>query len=439
MGDRLYKLVTKDEESVDLSKGISEEASKEVPENFGRQVVASVASKTGDQLTKPGLVLTWLLTALGAPALTIGLLVPIREAGALLPQIPFANVIGRYRHRKRFWVFGSLLQGSAVIGIGVAALGLSGPALGWTVVGLLVFFSLARALCSISSKDLMGKTIPKTRRGRLSGLASSISGGIAVLVGVYFALNRAEEFTVVVLTSMIFFAGLLWWVGAWLMSRVVEYASPTNGDAGVLVEFKASLELLKEDPVFLRFCMVRGMLASTVLSMPFYVVLAHESTGGRIRSLGSLMIAGSLATALSGVVWGRLSDFSSRRTLAVAGLSAGLIGCLTAAISTLAFGETTAVYVYGGLFFLIGLSHTGIRNGRKTYLVDHANRENRAQLVAVSNTLMGMVLLVSGSLGLLAETLGTRGVILVFALLGIAGGVMAFYLPETSGSQEKSS
>lgn len=426
----MYKLVTDDDEAADLSKGISEEASKEVPENFGRQVVASVASKTGDQLTKPGLILTWLLTALGAPPITIGLLVPVREAGALLPQIPFANVMARFERRKRFWVLGSLLQGASVVGIGFAALGLSGASLGWTVVGLLVIFSLARSLCSLSSKDLLGKTIPKARRGRLGGLASSISGWVAVAVGVFFAFNRAEELPIIVFTGIIFSAGALWWLGAWLMSRVIEYDSPVNGRKEMLKEMRENLAFLKKDPVFFRFCIARGLLASTVLSMPFYVVLAHESSGGRIQSLGLLMIAGSLATALSGVVWGKLSDSSSRRTLAVAGISAGLIGCLTAGVSTLAFGESAAIYIYGGLFFLIGLSHTGIRNGRKTYLVDHANQENRAQLVAVSNSLMGFVLLASGSFGLLAETIGARGVILVFALLGIVGGGLAFFLPE---------
>jgi hypothetical protein len=431
MGDKLYNLVTKGDKSADFSKDISEQASEQVPENFGRQVIASVASKTGDQLTKPGLILTWLLTALGAPAITIGLLVPVREAGSLLPQIFFANFMGRYPLRKTFWVFGSILQGLAVVAIGYSALNLEGAAMGWTTVGILAIFSLSRAICSISSKDLLGKTIPKTRRGRLSGLASSFSGWIAVFVGLYFVFNRAQELPLHILVGMLFAAGGFWFLGAWFMGRVIEYAQPTNDGSHPLKEMLESLTLLNQDPVFLKFCIARGLLASTVLSMPFYVVLAHGATGGRIKSLGLLMIAGSLATAVSGVVWGKLSDSSSRRTLAIAGTAAGLIGCVTAAISSLEFGATSAAFIYGGLFFLIGLSHTGIRNGRKTYLVDYATADNRAKLVAVSNTLMGLVLLISGSLGLLAEAIGARAIILVFALLGLAGSAIAFSLPET--------
>ena len=318
--------------------------------------------------------------------------------------------------------------------MGFVALFLKGPLAGWSVVGLLVIFSLARGACSISSKDLLGKTIPKTRRGRLGGLASSISGWIAVGVAIFFIANKAQEIPLSLFAGVLFAAGALWLFAASMMSRVIENPGATSSGDGFFEELKETLGLVKDDPIFLRFCLARALLASTVLSMPFYVVLAHEATGGRIRSLGILMIASSLATALSGVIWGKKSDASSRKTLTVAGLAAGLIGCLTASLSSLELGETGAAWLYGALFFLIGLAHTGIRNGRKTYLVDHATKDNRARLVAVSNTLMGIVLLLSGSFGLLAGALGERAIILIFGILGIAGGLLALTLPEAGES-----
>jgi MFS family permease len=229
---------------------------------------------------------------------------------------------------------------------------------------------------------------------------------------------------------LLFIAGALWIVAAGVMMTLIEEPSETSGDGNPLLDALESLKFLREDKVFLRFCIARALLASTVLSMPFYVVLAHRATDGKAASLGLLMIAGSLATALSGATWGKLSDRSSRKTLAIAGLSAGLIGCLTAAISGLEWERISALWIYGILFFLIGLAHTGIRIGRKTYLVDHAENDNRARLVAVSNTLMGLVLLASGSFGLLVGIVGERVVILVFAVLGILGSFMAFRLPE---------
>lgn len=430
MEEKIYHLVSDDNEDARICKDISEEACDAVPKNFGKQVLAQVCTKTGDQLSKPGLILTWLLTALGAPAATIGLLVPIREAGSLLPQMMVGGVIRRYPVRKYFWVIGSVLQGLAVLGMALAAWQLTGAAAGWTVVALLVLFSLSRGVCSIASKDLLGKTIPKTRRGRLGGLASSVSGWIAVGVGVFFALNKAEELPVNLFVSLLLVAGGLWLTAAAIMARLIEKPGATEGGGNAVSEALKSLRFLRDDPAFLKFCIARALLASTVLSMPFYVVLAHRATGGKIASLGILMIAGSLAAALSGLAWGKLSDISSRRTLGIAGMTAGLVGCVTAGIGGLEVDKTVAVWLFGVLFFLIGLAHTGIRVGRKTYLVDHATADNRSRLVAVSNTLMGIVLLLSGSFGLLADTIGERFVILIFALLGIAGSVLAFTLPE---------
>ncbi|MAS95755.1 MAG: MFS transporter [Verrucomicrobiales bacterium] len=429
MEEKLYELVAGDDDAR-MCKDIQEDACDVFPRNFGKQVISQVASKAGDQLSKPGLILTWLLTAVGAPAVTIGLLVPVREAGSLLPQMIVGGVIRRFPIRKYFWVLGAALQGLAILGIGFAALTLKGAVAGWTTVGLLVLFSLSRGISSIASKDLLGKTVPKTRRGRLGGLASSISGWIAVGVGIFFALNPARELPVGLLATLLFVAAGLWFVGAFVMSTLIEKPGATSGAANAFKEAIASLHFLRDDPVFLRFCIARALLASTVLSMPFYVVLAHRATDGRLASLGILMIAGSLATALSGVTWGKLSDSSSRLTLVIAGVAAGGVGILTALVSLAKVDSSYAIWIYGVLFFLIGLAHTGIRTGRKTYLVDHANADNRAQLVAVSNTLMGIVLLISGSFGLLAEAIGVQWVIFVFGSLGIIGGLLALSLPE---------
>jgi len=435
--ERIHELLA-GEKGERVCQDLSEAACDAYPRNFAKLLAAMAGSKSGDHLSKPGLVLTWLLTALGAPSAAIGLLAPVREAGSLLPQMIVGAVVRRFAIRKGFAVAGAAAQGLCVVGMGAAALLIEGTAAAWTVVGLLVVFSLARGVSSIASKDLLGKTVPKTRRGRLSGIASSVSGWLAVGVGVYFALNRGEEVPVAVLATLLFVAGGMWLLSALVMAGLLEQPSGVSGGGNALEEGLASFRFLRDDPVFRRFCVARALLASTVLSMPFYVVLAHEATGGRLAGLGWLMIAGSLATALSAAAWGRFSDRSSRLTFAFAGAGAGAVGLLMVVVSGFETGEGPALWIYGGLFFLIGLAHTGIRLGRKTYLIDHGNEENRARLIAVSNTLMGAVLLASGSFGLLAGILGERAVVLVFALLGLAGSAMACRLPEIGTETDSS-
>jgi hypothetical protein len=81
-----------------------------------RHVVSLSMTKLADGLINPKLVLSWLLNALGAPAVYVGALVPIREAGALLPQIALAGWVERMAHRKWAWIAGSVGQGAAAAG-----------------------------------------------------------------------------------------------------------------------------------------------------------------------------------------------------------------------------------------------------------------------------------------------------------------------------------
>jgi len=398
--------------------------------NAGRLGLAYTGSKIGDQLSKPGVVLAWLLGALGAPAFTVGLLAPLREAGALLPQLAISQWIKRFAQRRCIWVAGAAGQGLAVALIGLAGFWWEGSVWGGWVILMLLIFSLCRGACSIVGKDILGRVVPEGQRGRVTGRASSVAGWVALGVGAGYALRRDAEPPVDWVLVMLLVAGGCWIVAATSMARVREKPVEVESADEIWEGITRSMKALREDPVFLRFCIARGLLASTVLSMPFYVVLAQRAMEQSSASLGVMLLASSLATAVSGVVWGRAADRSSRRTLAVAGFGAGAVGLTAAWIGSGSVNFLPAWAWHGGLFFLVGLAHTGIRQGRKTYLVDYASDDNRARLVAVSNTLMGLVLLASGVMGLLAGLMGERGVIAVFAILGIAGGVTAWRLPE---------
>ncbi|HAE03421.1 MAG TPA: MFS transporter, partial [Rhodospirillaceae bacterium] len=89
---------------------------------------------------------------------------PIRESLALLPQILVGGVLRRFAIRKHFWTISSLVEGVCIAGMAFVGLsGLQGHAAGWAIVALLVLFSLARGVASIAAKDVLGKTVSKTR------------------------------------------------------------------------------------------------------------------------------------------------------------------------------------------------------------------------------------------------------------------------------------
>ncbi|MCB1281355.1 MAG: MFS transporter, partial [Salinibacterium sp.] len=47
---------------------------------------------------------------------------------------------------------------------------------------------LGRSLCSISSKDVLGRTVPKGTRGQINGLSTMSAGIVAITLGLVLRL-----------------------------------------------------------------------------------------------------------------------------------------------------------------------------------------------------------------------------------------------------------
>jgi hypothetical protein len=95
--EQLFEALIDDPET---NGGLTDDQKRAEPRNFLRHIAALSGSKLDDGLVDAKLVLSWLLTHLGAGTGFIGLLVPIREAGSLLPQLFTAGAIGALPRRK---------------------------------------------------------------------------------------------------------------------------------------------------------------------------------------------------------------------------------------------------------------------------------------------------------------------------------------------------
>ncbi|MEQ8666655.1 MAG: MFS transporter [Rhodospirillales bacterium] len=420
----LYDLATGDDDAR-LCRDIPDEQCREQPKSFLSQVVALTLSKTGDAVADTKIVLPWLLGAVGAPAFLVGFLVPIRESLALLPQVLVGVFIRRFPVRKAFWSVSSMVQGTCVILMGIAAFsGLRGATAGWTIVGLLVVFSLARGIASIAAKDTLGKTVSKGRRGRVNGYAATASGLAAVAVGVYLALSPSDR-PDWLLYTVIVAAGVSWLLAAGVFARIEEHPGATEGGRGVGDLLRNQVMLMARDKELQKFLLARAMLISTALAGPVYVGLAQREIGQAIDALGLLMIAAGLANAVSSSVWGIFSDRSSRMTMASGGLLAGALGGAVVAGLEVLPGATESIAFYAGVFFILGIAHAGVRIGRKTHVVDLAGAENKAEYVALSNTLIGILLLVMGALTGVLLTIGLEFTVIALSGFSVLGALMA--------------
>lgn len=425
----LYEKLT-DEEDARLCREIDERACRESPRSFFYLLASYFLTKLGDAIASPKTTLAWLTTAVGAPAFVLGLLVPIRESGSLIPQLFIGGIIRRLPVRKWVWVAGSIVQAACIAGIGMVALRLEGGAAGWSILGLITLFSLARGFSSVASKDVIGKTIPKKIRGQLNGWSASAAGLLTIIVGVVLMLPLGGIAENDRIGALLFGAGLLWIAAAAVFSLIAEFPGETGGGRSAL-EALARLNLLVTDKPFRRFVLTRALLMCSALSAPFYVALAQGNRGSDAVVLGSFVAAAGLASLLSAPVWGRLADQSSRKVMVAAALLTSGTGLATFGVNQLLPGLIRTVWFLPLAYFALSIAHSGVRVGRKTYIVDLATGNKRTDYVAISNTVIGVLLLLVGSVGALSPLIGNAGIIALLALLGLAGALLGTSLPET--------
>lgn len=426
--EQLYALIA-NEEDARVCKDIPDEACREVPRNFFLILASNVLTKLGDLLISPKTVLAWLLSAVGAPAL-VAWLVPIRESGSMVPQMVIAAWVRRKPIRKWFWTLGSLGQAISVVAMAASVWFFEGYAAGGGVIAALVAFSLARGFCSVSMKDVQGKCIPKTRRGRLSGLATTIGGSATVVLTALLFWDRGDP-GIAFYTLLLLLAATLWVMAGFLFAGIQEHHGETGGGGNAMTEALTSLSLLRDDAPFRHFVITRALLLCSALASPYFVVLAQkEANNGWL--LGVFLLASSLASSVSASIWGWMADASSRRVMIRGAAIASSVCLLVSAIVLLTGEQTGSIWFYPIAFFTLSIAHAGVRLGRKTYLVDMAGGNKRTDYTAVSNTVIGFLLLVTGGFTALISMISDVAVILTLGLMGMAGTISALRLKEVT-------
>ena len=396
-------------------------------------ILTQIISKLGDLLCNPKTVLTWLMGVVGAPPGLTSLLVPIRESGSMLPQLFISGLVKRVPRRK--WVFaaGGVGQAVSVIAMGASALLFEGAVAGWAIVVSLVVFSLARCLSSIASKEVLGKTISKGRRGRISGVAGSVSGLIGLSGALLVLLGVNQEVGKATYGWFLVGGACFYFIAAFVMTLVREEQSEEL-DSDLSGDLRERLGLVWTDQVLRKFVVVRTLLLGSALASPYLVVLSQQQ-GFDLRSLAGFVLAGGLASALSSILWGRLSDRSSRMAMMAGAMIAGGIGLAGVLIVKGAGALADQLWIWPLLFFLMNVGYSGVRIGRKTYVVDISGDENRIDYVSASNTLIALMLLALGGVGSAIQSLGTVWALAFFSVLSLLGGGLTFWLKKVELSE----
>jgi predicted MFS family arabinose efflux permease len=321
--------------------------------------------------------------------------------------------------------------------VALAAETLGSATAGALVVALLAAFSVASGVQSVTFKDVLAKTVPKGRRGRLLATRSFLGAGLTLGAGLAIRLLLSEDTDASAFAWPLFIGAALWVVGVAIFALIGERPGHTDGGRSAITEVKKGMALLRREAGFRRFLATRGLLLAIPLATPFYVVLFHERLGGGLGSLGVFIIATGVTGLVASPIWGWFADKSSRRVM----LAAGLIGALAAALAvatTLLPEAWRTAPVLSIVLVVNAFAYGGARLGRKTYLVDAAPSEERPLFVSSANTTIGALTIVGASLGAIGQAIGVEALVIVLGALCLLASVSAWLTPEADDMVSRS-
>jgi hypothetical protein len=166
-----------------------------------------------------------------------------------------------------------------------------------------------------------------------------------------------------------------------------------------------------------QFIIVRSLLVNSAIAAPFFISLGGQNI---LTSLPLYLIAQASASMLSSYLWGRFADKNSVVTMQVSAIMcATFILSFSSLVifkddlpSTLNFS-----YISSLLFFGLCVGHAGIRQGRKVFMLDAFEEQQRTEFVGLVNTIIGIVLLAFGGIYALLYALPSVYLLLIMSAL----------------------
>lgn len=380
-------------------------------------LIISSLTKLADLLVSAKTTLPYVLTSVGAPLWLISLLVPIRESGSLIPQwILKKHVAYRFNNRTRLWRIGAVIQGVGTLLMVAAMAILSKQYLAYSVLMLLMLVSFGRAICSLTMKDIQAESVQKGRRGKLVGLASSISGMLTLLAALVFLVSQQP------LTQNLSYGLLIFGSACFMLAFFISMPLQIcyNADLPNDSAYNNFFLLIKTEQNLKHLILSRVLLLHCALIIPFIVA---SSTGQSSSKLPYFIGLSAFASLISSYMWGMMADKGAVPTIR---LAAGV--CL---FSALAFGlqiGAELAHLDLLLFFLLTVGHAGIRTGRKTYLLDITEQSNRTGYVAAANTVVGVCLLILGAIYAMLYSLLAQQIILLMTAFIFVGLLHTYIL-----------
>lgn len=412
---------------------------REVRRSFALNLFNGVAFNFAERLIDAPLVLTWFVSQLTPSNFLVGLVSPLSTGCWYLPQVFVSAQIQRAELKKRSYLVAGIVRLFCWLLLAGVLWFVDNPLL--LLTGFLLLYTIARlasGLVVLSYFEVMAKTIPPDKRGSLFALRQFLGGGLALGAGwiVRYLVNHPQlslPHSHAVL-FLIYCAVIIPGMAAFVAIREPRGATSTDS-VRLGAQLRRAPEILRQNAVYRRYIGAQLALAAATTALPFYGVYAKRVLGAPQGIVGIYLTTRVGAQLLFNLPWGWLSDrFGNRLVLQLAsvirGLTAILALILVATIAILRPEGSWLPYLPLPLFFLEGaVWPTQVLTG-SNFLLELVPPTERPLHLGLSNTLRGVVLLISAGGGLLVDLLGYAGLFALSLGLCLTAYVLTTGLPE---------
>jgi hypothetical protein len=354
---------------------------------FTQLISIATCGKLADLLISAKTTLPWLLASLGAPIWIVSMLVPIRESGSLIPQWPLKQKVSHIENRLVIWRWGIVIQACSICLMLASAIFTKALIAGLLILFCLLLLSLGRSLSSLSMKDIQGINVEKGQRGKLVGMASTISGLLSLITAGLLILSP-QDMSMKAIQLLITFSAFIMFVSLFLSIGLTANLSDNKKDSN---DGKSLWKTINQQADLRQLIISRCLLLHAALIAPFFV--SASAINNDFFQLPYFIVASALASFLSSYLWGKMADKSAIHAMFYATLV-----CISASVAFYFVTSVDKWWVDVFLFFVLNLGYAGIRIGRKTYMLDIAQGSQRTLYVAAANSMVGYVLLMLGGL-----------------------------------------
>jgi MFS family permease len=419
---------------------------REVRRSFALNVFNGSVFEFAERLIDPPLVLTWFVSQLTTSNLLIGLVAPLGSAGWFLPQLFISARIQRMERKMPSYATAAVIRTIAWILLAASVWFIDDPLL--LLVGFFALYTVARlmsGLAGLSFFDVTAKTIPAQRRGSLfawrmflGGLLGMGAGWIVKVVlnhpGLPFPQGHAVLFA-------LYCAAMIPALGAFTCIHEPP-GKALEGQVNVGSQLRRAGKLLRDDPTYRQYMGARLALGLAGIALPFYGIYARNVLGAPEGMVGVYVTTRVAAQLVFNLPWGRLSDRRGNRlTMRIQSLGTGLTALLAlglvALVGVFQPEGAGAPYLALPLFILDGAVRPAQVMTGSNFLLELVPGDERPLYLGLSNTLMGIIVLLSGLGGLVVDLFNFTGLFVLSLALCLGSYALATGLPEPRDQLEE--